>query len=62
MLTLSTTGSVLSTVTEALPLAVPPSASVAVTAQVTVSPGAAVVAVSVTLASEPRLLLPLVQA
>jgi hypothetical protein len=60
--TLSTTGSVLSTVTVAASLPVPPSLSVAVTVQVTVSPGWTVLGVKVTLAPEPRLLPPFVQA
>jgi hypothetical protein len=41
MLTLVTTGAVLSTVTESEPESVPPSASVAVAVQLMVSPGCA---------------------
>ena len=53
MLTAETTGSVFSTVTEALSLSVPPSLSVAVAVQVTVSLGETVEGVSARLAPVP---------
>ena len=55
MVTESTVGAVLSTVTEADPASVPPSESVAVAVQVMVSSGELLEAVSVTLLPVPKL-------
>jgi hypothetical protein len=54
MVTLSKVGSVFSTVTLALSVPEPPSASLAVTLQVMLSPGALVVAVKVRVSPLPR--------